>query len=150
MTRADFLRMGLLCALICAAPVAAEAPPGRYTYPASGTVYDTRTQLTWEQSVDAGTYSQSAAASYCTSLPLAGGGWRLSTIEELESIVDDTTVNPAIDVTAFAGTPNAWFWSSSPYADTLNAPGTAWGVFFSHGYSDTSSVSSAWRVRCVR
>ena len=35
----------------------ANAPAGRYTTPASGTVYDTKTKLTWQQAVPTTTYT---------------------------------------------------------------------------------------------
>ena len=125
----------------------ADAPAGRYTFPASGTVYDTRTLLTWQRVVDPGSYTWSAAGTYCTGLSLAGSGWRLPTKLELESIVDDTRVSPAIDPTAFPSTPSAYFWSSSPY---VGSSGYAWFVNFNGGVSFYGDASNTYRVRCVR
>jgi hypothetical protein len=147
MTRRYQLFVGLIGWIACATAALADAPPGRYTFPASGTVYDTRTQLTWQQAVDAGTYSQSAASTYCTGLSLAGSGWRLPTLRELLTLVDPTRSNPSIDPTAFPSTPIAAFWSSSPY---VASGGNGWIVDFYDGYSYDDVTSIARRVRCVR
>jgi hypothetical protein len=139
------LLAGLLCAF--ASPAVANAPPGRYTFPAAGTVYDTRTNLTWQQADDTNSYTQSAATTYCANLSLAGTGWRLPTVAELESIVDDTRSNPAIDPTAFPGAQIASFWSSTPIA---GASGHAWMIMFDYGVAQGPTTSSTYRVRCVR
>jgi hypothetical protein len=123
------------------------APPGRYAFPASGTVYDTRTALTWQQAVDAGLYTQRAATTYCTGLSLAGTGWRLPNVRELLTLVDPTRFSPAIDPTAFPSTPSDYFWSSSPY---VGGSAGGWLVTFIYGYSNNGSTSSSNLVRCVR
>jgi hypothetical protein len=150
MTRRYQLFVGLIGWIACATAALADAPSGRYTFPATGTVYDTRTQLTWQQAVDPGTYTQSAASTYCTGLSLAGGGWRLPTKAELESIVDDTRSNPSIDPTAFPSTPGNYFWSSSPYVAASG--GYGWFVNFISGLSGSNYyvIGNYYRVRCVR
>jgi hypothetical protein len=126
------------------------APPSRYTFPATGTVHDTRTNLTWQRAVDADSYTQSAAASYCTGLTLANGGWRLPTRSELLTLVDPTKSNPAIDTTAFPSVPIApldSFWSSSADA---GSPGIAWFVHFNTGCPSYTDFRELYLVRCVR
>ena len=54
---------------------------------------------------------------------------------------------PAIDSTAFPGTPSNWYWSSSPY---VGNSGSAWGVNFNGGHVDGSTRGSSNRVRLVR
>jgi hypothetical protein len=76
-----------------------------------------------------------------------GGGWRLPTKIELESILDDTRTNPAIDPAVFPGTPTQLFWTASPDVST---PGNAWYVAFNSGNVYSNRVSSGYRVRCVR
>ncbi len=125
------------------------APPVRYTFPADGTVYDTRTTLTWQRAVDTKTYKQPGAQSYCAGLALAGSKWRVPTISELLTIVDPTNYRPAIDATAFPGTPRAEFWSSSPSAGER---GNMWYLNFSAGYSYATVAnvsSSSFYIRCV-
>ena len=125
----------------------ANAPAGRYTT-ANGTVYDTKTKLTWQQTVASGTYNWAGAKTYCAGLSLNGTGWRLPTIKELQTIVDDSRTNPAIDTTAFPSTPADWFWSSSPLAGSSSY---AWDVSFDFGFTGYSDVSYNYgNVRCVR
>lgn len=127
--------------------VRADAPMGRYTMPVAGTVYDTRTRLTWQQSVDANTYTWVNAAMYCKNLALAGGGWRLPSVKELVTLVDVRQNNPAIDRTFFPNTPVAYFWTSSPLAGD---PSNALYVHFYYGNFNWDAVISTYRVRCVR
>jgi hypothetical protein len=129
-------------------PGRADAPPDRYTYPAAGTVYDTRTKLTWQQIVDSNTYAWVDAKTYCATLTLAGSGWRLPAVSELLTIVDPTRVNPSVDPTAFPGTPMRYFWSSSP---SSRSSGSVWAVEFWQGSSNHVDPASTYLlVRCVR
>ena len=138
-----------------AQPIAADAPPNRYMFPMPGTVYDVRTKLTWQQTVDAGMHTQGEAIGYCTSLPLAGGGWRLPTRAELLTIVDPTKYDPALDRSAFPDAPkggspsstSVWFWTATASAETQ---GWAWYVNFYGGSANILNVTGAYRVRCVR
>ena len=127
----------------------ADAPAGRYTI-SGGTVYDTKTKLTWQQTVPSTTYAWADAKTYCAGLgaTLAGTGWRLPTRKELQTIVDYVkTTTPAIDLTAFPATPNAVFWSATPLP---NSTSTAWTVSFINGTSFTAAVATLYNVRCVR
>jgi hypothetical protein len=60
----------------------ANAPAGRYTI-AEGTVYDTKTMLTWQQTIPTRQYYWADAKTYCgsatVSSALGGSGWRLPT-----------------------------------------------------------------------
>jgi len=125
----------------------ASAPPGRYMI-ANGTVYDTKTHLTWQQAVSTSTYPQAAAVSYCAGLNLNGATWRLPTMKELLTIVDLSVPppGPTIDPAAFPNTPGAYFWSSTLYNGT---PGSAWSVLFYYGFSYGNSVSDSSYARCV-
>ncbi|WP_437568366.1 DUF1566 domain-containing protein [Sorangium sp. So ce542] len=148
---------GLVAAVLFLVPVPsaeADAPcDARYTI-SEDTVRDKDTGLTWQRQVDS-TYrtTQNNASAYCESLSLAGAdGWRLPTVFELQTLVDESRVNPAIDPTAFPETPDDvflahWFWSSSSHA--LD-PGSAWYVDFRDGSVNGYEKDSAHRVRCVR
>ena len=146
------LVLGAACALaLPASSASANAPAGRYSV-AGGTVTDTATKLVWQQAVDPGTYTFSAAQTYCAGLALGGGGWRVPSVKELMTLVDFSVASPGptIDATAFPNTPatNFWyFWSSSPLAD--NSSG-AWSVSFLNGYTYGPAVANPLRVRCVR
>lgn len=127
--------------------VRADAPMGRYIIPAAGTVYDTRTRLTWQQDAVRIWYTWAGATTYCKNLALAGDGWRLPSIRELMTLVDVRQRAPAIDPKFFPNTQNAYFWTSSLLA---RDPTKAWYVYFSYGYSYAISVSFNNAVRCVR
>lgn len=99
------------------------------------------TTFTWQQSLDR------AAA--------AGSGWRLPNIKELQSIVDETRSQPAIN-TNFPGTPNpSNVWSSSP---TAGVSGNSWYAGFHGiaangvGYGETlyAPNTTTMHVRLVR
>ncbi len=131
----------------------ADAPVGRYTIQAggtaAGTVLDTKTGLTWQQAVPTGSSLWSDAGTYCASstLGLPGSGWRLPSMKELQTIVDDSRSNPAIDPTAFPNTPVDGFWTST----TMAGPsGSAWIVLFNFGGSFTVAVGTPYYARCVR
>jgi hypothetical protein len=124
----------------------ADAPAGRYTI-TNGTVYDTKTKLTWQQAVPSTKYAWADAKTYCSGLSLAGTGWRLPTAKELQTIVDESRMSPSIDPTAFPSTPSDYFWSSSPLAGSSSL---AWYVYFSYGNPGSGVVSGAYSVRCVR
>jgi hypothetical protein len=143
---------GLFATLASAAfGTSASAPPGRYTI-SSGTVLDTKTMLTWQQVAPASQYAAVAAATYCSSLTLNGGGWRLPTIKELVSLVDFSVAppGPTIDSQAFPNTPGDSFWSSTPAVYDLNM--TGWFVTFNNGaVLGQSTVSPyVYYLRCVR
>ena len=143
---ARFLAVVALATVAFTRSADANAPAGRYTT-SSGTVYDTKTKLTWQQAVAPGTYTWANAKAYCAGLSLNGTGWRLPTIKELQTIVDESQTNPSIDTTAFPSTPANWFWSSSPL---VGSSSYACSVSFNDGSADCSAVSSASYVRCVR
>jgi len=127
--------------LIVARRGAADAPPGRYLVVSAG-VYDTETKLTWEQPPTSLSYSWANAGAYCAQL--TGGPWRLPSMQELQTLVDDSRTNPAIDPTFFPGAPAAFTWTASPYVPT---PGNAW--YFYSGFTASALTSTPYHVRCV-
>src|SRR5258708_2399350 len=122
----------------------ADAPPGRYTI-ANGTVYDTKTKLTWEQTPGPNSFYPTLVPSdqYCPTLMLEGGGWRLPSLTELLTIVDESRSDPAIDPTAFPATPSEPF--VAPVKSKL-ADGESECVYFKTGEICTGSGL----IRCVR
>ena len=153
--RARFLAVVALATVPFTRSADANAPAGRYVVTSggtdagtgNGTVYDTKTKLTWQQAVAPGTYTWAGAKTYCAGFNLGGTGWRLPTIKELQTIADDSQTNPSIDTTAFPSTPADWFWSSSPLAGSSSY---AWSVHFYDGVASNFGVSDTYYVRCVR
>ena len=74
------------------------------------------------------------------------GDWRLPQIQELQTIVDGSVSDPAIDAVAFPNTPASRFWSASADA---NYSTFAWIVDFSVGYA-YSYRKGSYQVRLVR
>ncbi len=126
----------------------AAAPAGHFTDVGDGTVRDNLTGLVWQQGFSPSTQSQAASATYCSTLTVpSGGGWRLPTVAELQTLVDETVSAPAIDTAYFPSTPVEEFWSSSSVA---GSPSYGWGVHFSVGPAFLNDVTLNYRARCVR
>jgi hypothetical protein len=105
----------LAATLLAGALASADAPPGRYKVTAE-TVFDTRTDLTWQR-LSGPLTIQADAIDYCEDLVLGGyRDWRLPNMAELLSIVDVTRFDPAIDGRAFPDTPSGPSLSSSPFS----------------------------------
>ena len=139
----------------CVSGTPCRCPPNRYqvqaSTPAGEEVYDGFTGLTWQRAVADTKMVWIDAAMYCPS------GWRLPSLTELSTIVDETMELPAIDAVTFQGTPGEPFWTSSPQAGSTNGgspPAFAWYVTFYHGHSDVypsnDPASFKWWVRCVK
>jgi hypothetical protein len=126
----------------------ANAPTGRYVVNSDGSVYDTKTKLTWQQPLSSASYTLAEAQTYCASVRLNDAPARVPTIKELLTLVDLSQTSGAfIDSEFFAGTPNVQFWSSTPVA---GVSGNAWYVPFWGGTTDNGPVSEQNAVRCVR
>jgi hypothetical protein len=136
--------------LVAPASIRADAPSGRYTFPTTTTVLDTRTGLVWQRKVSATTTSQAAGASTCFNNPMAltGTGWRLPTTKELLTLLDFSRSN-GLDSSAFPSEPSGPYWS----ATKANAAGDlAWFVNFppNNATHESAQASEAHLVRCVR
>jgi hypothetical protein len=94
------------------------------------------------------TRSWQGALDYCQDSTWGGyTDWYLPNVKELRSIVDNRRTGPAIDTTAFPGTPSSYFWSSSSYAGSAS---NAWNVYFYNGVLSSSVKTYTFYVRCVR
>jgi hypothetical protein len=112
-------------------------------------VRDLATGLSWERVPPARTLAFEAALAYCAHLNLDGHkDWRLPSMPELVSLVDERASNPAIDGAAFPGTPADSFWTSSLFGGPRSTE--AWHVRFDHGSALYGLFKSSYNVRCVR
>jgi hypothetical protein len=118
----------------------------RYAFPSADTVLDTRTGLTWQRTTEATPLSWQDAGQYCQSPDLAGTGWRLPSMKELQTLLDTAREMPAIDPVAFPAAMEQ-YWSSSPLADSST---DAWSVSFRIGATNTISRDNLEWARCVR
>lgn len=111
------------------------------------TITDTRTGLIWQQT-EGGQMDWHAAEAYCSGLFLGGySDWRLPSVEELETLIDNDRQNPALDTTFFPDAHPWRYWSSD--TDELDQR-YAWFVYFSHHMVDNYGKQGVSFVRCVR
>ena len=97
------------------------------------TVTDTETGQMWQKETAPGSYTWQQALEYAENLTLAGySDWRLPNINELQTLVDYSSYNPAIYPVFRIHTVLGNYWSSTTYA---NSPHTAWRVNFSSGHA---------------
>ena len=129
-----------------AAPGWAAAPPGHFRV-SGDEVQDTATGLTWQRRAPRDTYTRDEAAEFCAGLAVGGERWRVPTIKELQTLVDESRARPAIDEQAFPGTASAYFWSSSAVA---NFSVYTWTVNFADGSDLWFPNENRHHVRCVR
>jgi len=129
-----------------------------------GTVTDTATGLMWQtcsygqewDEIDkvctgsAVTLSWQQALEAAEALTWSGhSDWRLPNINELQTLVDDKTLNPAIDTNFFPNTRSSPYWSSTTAAYRTDY---AWRVDFYYGpvHHRDKSDSDHNYVRAVR
>jgi uncharacterized repeat protein (TIGR02543 family) len=151
-----YLRLLLL--LLAASLLFASAVRASLVPSGDGTATDTDTGLMWTRctmgqtwtgfacmgSATAYTWAQAAAL---TSTLAGHGDWRLPTVRELESIVDRSRYNPAIDPVAFPATGGVPYWSSTPIANAATSANT---VNFLGGANGSAAKTLANYVRLVR
>jgi hypothetical protein len=123
----------------------ASAPDVRYLVDGE-TVLDMLTGLRWERAVDAGIYTYDQSLAFCMNLNLLGGGWRMPSVGELQTLVDTTATNPAVDPVAFPASPAELFWTGSLRAFATT---DGWTINFLRGFGFRPTTAGL-RARCVR
>lgn len=128
--------LALAVAALMPVPALAQS---RYAYSADGTeVTDAQTGLIWRRCTVGQTWANATCTGGLTVFSheealahaMTQTGWRLPNVKELASLVDITSVRPAVNSLAFPGTPTAAYWSSTP---DVQAPANAWAVDFTLG-----------------
>jgi hypothetical protein len=142
----------------CVRSLRERTPPAEPFEVRGGVVRDHRTGLEWERQPEVRDVLDwraspiiQPAIDYCAALTLDGGGFRLPTIKELATIVDETTVQPVIDEAVFPGTQREFYVTSTPLGCSRHL-GWYWAVAFGDGVAypmDQSYTETAY-VRCVR
>lgn len=154
------LPAGLAAAQSCQDAIRATAPGANFSLRSDGTARDNTTGLIWMrcslgQTWDGKTCSGEAATfAWAAALPAAQrhafagySDWRIPNKNELESIVEERCISPAINVTTFPATPLGYFWTASPYAGLAHA---AWSIDFGYGSVNASVKSGSIYLRLVR
>ena len=136
-----------------------------YTDNGDSTVTDNSTGLMWQKCsvgrsgstcatgsattmIWATTTAELSAVVTCQDATTAGyTDWRLPNVNELQSLVDYSRVNPSINITYFPNTAASNYWSASTF---VNSPSIAWYASFSYGYVYNLSKTNLYYVRCVR
>ena len=130
-----------------ASPAVTPLPYPHYVQIAPGEVQDVETKLIWAQKSNLTAMAPSDATTYCAGLGLNGHTWRLPSVNELSSLVDDNPnidkVSPAIDQCVFADTPSNMYYISSSMQGTK-----PWALNYEDGFDDDSETTGA--ARCVR
>jgi len=114
----------------------------------TGIISDLTEGLMWQKETPTVKMTWEDALDYCENLNInCFTGWRLPTIQELLSLVDYSTHNPAINLNYFPDTIPDFYWSSTDYSkDKYNA----WGVFFLYGNNYNDYKNLKYCVRAVR
>jgi hypothetical protein len=134
----------------CAAGFSPTAPDNAFEVREDGTVVDLARGLMWKQCVeglsgascDTGTLTAfadwGAGLDHAAAQSFAGySDWRVPNLKELASIVESCRSSPAINTTAFPGTPALLTMTSSPTA--ASGGNGFWIVNFAGGISNTRS-----------
>lgn len=137
--------------MLLAMPVLAA--PGFLISTDGAEVADLSTGLIWRRCSEGQTWSGSActgtASTFTHEQALVRAqtqtGWRLPSVKELSSIADRSLSGPAINASAFPGTPSLKYWASTP-----SGTGNAWIVDFTDGLVNNAVRTDAYSVRLVR
>ena len=115
----------------------------------SGAARDVRTGVVWQVAPLATTTSLADAKAACQSLLLGGsGGFRLPTVRELASLVDESREVAPLLPPGLQGGPSPRFWSSTPRA---KSPAATYVVDFeTANIVAEESASAVLSVRCAR
>jgi hypothetical protein len=139
----------------------ALAPPNQYTELSADEVLDDYTGLIWQRDGDAsGLLAWDAAVTYCDTLTLGdNSSWRLPSVRELSTLVDEALVAPAINRSMFPSTnygarSNNWYWASHRQRGSTTA---SWALNFDDGFTGfNAGAEGAWNyftaayAKCVR
>ena len=116
-------------------------------------VIDSATGLTWQRHMVFGWEGFHDAAKYCADLSLANhADWRVPSLQELSTLVDERHIQPALNTVEFPDDEahvNAWTWSSTTYVTpSSNTYGP--GLRFLDGTTLSQPEDFTLSARCVR
>ncbi|ETR72611.1 MAG: hypothetical protein OMM_01584 [Candidatus Magnetoglobus multicellularis str. Araruama] len=112
------------------------------------TITDTCTGLVWEKHASDSIYSWENSLEFCNNKETAGfSDWRLPSKQELRTIIDYSSKNPAIDTTLFQNQKADQYWTSTSNIASQNQ---AWAVNFQFAEDISDSKTTPKYVRAVR
>lgn len=122
---------------------------GRYQISDEGFfVKDIKSGLIWRRYVETGKFKYEKALAQAEKEGfITERSWRVPTIEELKTLIEEKHHNPAINAIVFPNTPGEPFWSSSPHPNNTES---AWNVNFYDGHVNYDSRTNAFALRLVR
>ncbi|MBS2014162.1 MAG: DUF1566 domain-containing protein [Deltaproteobacteria bacterium] len=124
------------------------SPANRYAVTAE-TARDVRTGVTWQRKAFPGIQGFDAAKASCAALSIEGAsGWRLPTVRELVTLIDEAREVVPMVPTIFDAGPKARYWSQTIRANPATA---AYAVDMDTANVHQEQIASAeMAVRCVR
>lgn len=160
-----FLISGLLLPVYaqkCDSSKSATAPFSQFSNAASATITDNKNKNTWLRCPVGMAWDGSSCGGISlkytwtealvevdelNAKQYAGrNDWRLPTVEELITVVEQRCFKPAIDLKAFPYSPESGFWT-----DTLvdGVQPRAWVVHFLNGNQYIANKNQTWRLRLI-
>lgn len=119
----------------------------RYLVSNEGVIADSRTGLEWVVGPDRDT-SYMQAKQWITACSLAGGGWRMPTLQELRTLyqkgIGERNIDPAFNLKT-----NFYFWGEYIWAES-NTSSSPWSFRFHDGDQSSNRYTNDGRVFGVR
>ncbi len=148
-----WLLSSMVTAQTCDISITSTTPSLNFQIINDGTVIDTKTGLMWKRCPEgqsgsdcaegnASLYNWQEALQQSEIINTTGGfsgymDWRLPNIKELQSIVEEQCIGPAINLAVFPLKRNLSVWSGSPYSSFGD---NAWSVDFDKGFAHPSGA----------
>jgi len=125
--------------------------PNRFSDNNDGTITDVLTQLVWQKVPNPTALTWEQAISYAEGLTLANASdWRLPNIKELQSLNDETLVNPSVNTTYFPNIGSRNYWSSTTLLPNPSNLTSAWYWNTQYGITTYDIKTNSNYVLCVR
>jgi len=129
-------------------PITPDTIAEHFTDNGNGTITDNVTNLIWQKTPCPDTLSWEDALTYADTLTLLGDtDWRLPNIKELESLNDETMINPSLNPAVFNAPVPAQYWSSTSLPNFTNK---AWYLDTHFGITTYDLKTERLAVFCVR
>lgn len=122
--------------------------PNHFTDNGNGTTKDNLTNLIWQKIIYSDSLTWENALTYADTLTINGNAdWRLPNIKELQSINDETIINPSINTSYFSTSNINKYWSSTTLP---NQTTRAWYLDTHFGITTYDTKTVKHSVICVR